>query len=127
VLEGWSLNDTRYENVTTLLKFNCKRPLLLLDNATLLPSSPNSATGGNESVVYEKYQCGYFMANWNIDDLWLGLVLLFISLAMLIVCLYLLMKILNSLMENHMAGVCSRFIYIGVKFNVIPFVVVLGH
>merc|ERR1719322_242341 len=25
VLQGWSLNDTKYENVTTLLKENCKR------------------------------------------------------------------------------------------------------
>lgn len=92
VLQGWSLNDTKYENVTTLLKGNCKRPV------ALEPSTPLGST--HHSDGYDHYQCGYLFANWGVEDVWIGLILLVVSLAALLLCLYGLMRVLNSLMED---------------------------
>ena len=66
VLKGWSLNDTHYDNVTTLLKKSCKRPID--DDGSYSPIGG----GADKDVTYEKYECGYLFANWGIQDLWIG-------------------------------------------------------
>ena len=43
VLKGWSLNDTRYDNVTTLLKKNCKRNIT--DDGSYFP------LGGGDGIL----------------------------------------------------------------------------
>ena len=77
VLKGWSLNDTRYDNVTTLLKKNCKRNIT--DDGSYFPLGGGDGILTNlpqksmrEDVTYEKYECGYLFANWGIGDLWTG-------------------------------------------------------
>ena len=79
--------------MTTLLKENCKRPIELDTSAPLLGSD-------HHSDGYDRYQCGYLFANWGIEDVWIGLILLVVSLACLLLCLYGLMRVLNSLMED---------------------------
>lgn len=103
VLTGWSLNDTKYNDVDTLLKYNCKREVIK-DGGTIPIGGGGGAVEAN-ATEYEKYQCGYLFANIGISDVWVGLILLVISLTLLSVCLVCLVKILNSLMENQMAGV----------------------
>lgn len=107
VLKGWSLNDTHYDNVTTLLKKNCKRPIDD-DDGSYFPIGGGGSGGADEDVAYEKYECGYVFANWGIRDLWIGIILLAVSLLLLTTCLILLVKILKSLMENQMAQVVKR-------------------
>ena len=71
VLKGWSLNDTHYDNVTTLLYQNCKRNITG-EGGSYFPLG----VGGGESdadVAYEKYECDYLFANWGIRDLWIGI------------------------------------------------------
>ena len=55
---------------------------------------------------YDHYQCGYLFANWGVEDVWIGLILLVVSLAVLLLCLYGLMKVLNSLMEDQGKTLC---------------------
>ncbi len=101
VLKGWSLNDTDYINVTTLFKKNCKHHV---DHA--LSSPVGSGLALNETpLASEKFACGYLFAGWSHADVWAGVLLLVISLAILAGCLVGLVKILNSLMKNQMAGV----------------------
>ena len=107
VLYGWSLDDPKYANVTTLMKASCKRKL---DHVP-----PPSATGSSIDTIhtaeeYEKYQCGYLFADWGIWDTWLGLILLALSLALLCTCLILLVKILNSLMRDRIAQLIKDFL-----------------
>ena len=66
VLKGWSLNDTTYENTTSLLKKNCN----VTDDAGSL--SPLTGAGAGGVVKYEKYECGYLFANWGIGDVGIG-------------------------------------------------------
>lgn len=72
VLKGWSLNDTHYDNVTTLLKKNCKRPIDDDDGSYFPIIGGGGGGGADEVVTYEKYECGYVFANWGIRDLWIG-------------------------------------------------------
>merc|ERR1712117_540918 len=104
VLKGWSLNDTTYENTTSLLKKNCN----VTDEAGSLSPLTGGGAGAGEVAKYEKYECGYLFANWGIGDVGIGLILLVVSLCILTSCLVLLVKILNSLMENQMAQVVKR-------------------
>lgn len=86
VLIGWSLNDSNYNDVKTVLRRNC------------------SEEGSREAT------CNYLLALIKIDDIWLGLMLLAFSLALLCGCLIALMKILNSLMGSQMAGIIRKTI-----------------
>ena len=45
---------------------------------------------------YEKYQCGYAFANCGLADVWVGLILLAISIAMLTGCLVMLVRLMTS-------------------------------
>ena len=49
-----------------------------------------------------EYQCGYLFADCGLDEVWIGVCLLIIALSMLVGCLGLLVKILNSLMKEKM-------------------------
>ena len=98
VLKGWTTNSSEYFNVTTLLKSNCKRKI----------SNMNHPLVADEVHLEERYQCGYLFANWGIPDVYIGLILLFISFVLLTTCLVLLVKILNSLMANQMTHVITK-------------------
>lgn len=100
VLKGWSLNDPHYENVTTLLKSNCKR---------IVPYSSDPLVTEYVNQT-EKYQCGYMFANIGIADSWSGLVLLLLSVTTLTLCLISLVKTLNSLMREKMASWLTKTI-----------------
>ena len=87
VLMGWSFNSTEYVNVTTILLTNC----------------------------HEHKPCDFLLAylgeeGLGLHDVWLGLILLAISLVLLCGCLITLMKILNSLMGSQMAGLIQKTI-----------------
>jgi sodium-dependent phosphate cotransporter len=88
VLMGWSFNKPEYVNVTTILKSDCNED-----------GSP----------------CGFLLAylgeeGLGLEDVWLGLILLAVSLTLLCGCLVTLMKILNSLMGSQMAGLIQKTI-----------------
>jgi len=102
VLKGWSLQDPKYENYTTLLKQKCHH-----DHS----SPPLVAEGGSDDhsdLVCE--QSGYLMAGWGLPDLVMGLILLVFSLFVLCLCLVVLVKLLNSLMQDQMADVIRKFL-----------------
>jgi len=88
VLMGWSFGLPEYANVTSILKSNC--------------SDDNTP-------------CGFLLA-WmgeeglGLNDVWLGIFLLAMSLTLLCGCLIGLMKILNSLMGTHMAAIIRKTI-----------------
>ena len=88
VLMGWSFKLPEYANVTSILKSNCNED-----------GSP----------------CGFLLAymgeqGLGLKDVWLGLILLAISLFLLCGCLITLMKILNSLMGSQMAVLIQKTI-----------------
>ena len=111
ILNGWSLGQPEYENVTSLLKKKCER------NVTEL-SSPVVVVEGEQPYRVEKYGCGYLFADSGFSDSTLGLILLFISLFVLCFCLVILVKILNSLMKEKMAGVITKAL--NADFPLIP-------
>ena len=87
VLMGWSFNWSEYANVTTILKTDC----------------------------HESAPCDFLLAymgeeGLGLQDVWLGLILLAVSLALLCGCLITLMKILNSLMGSQMAVLIQKTI-----------------
>ena len=82
VLLGWSLEDSKYDNVTTILK-----------------------TG---KADYLFAYLGY--AGIELNDVILGVLLLVISLVMLVGCLLALMKILNSVLNSKMVTVIQKTI-----------------
>ncbi len=114
VLTGWSLDDPKYANVTTLLKFNCKREVADLPSPFAETAGYHGGGGGGggggAEKQYEKYQCDYVLAGWGLSDTWVGLILLAFSLALLCTCLILLVKILNSLMRDKMAFLIKKFL-----------------
>ena len=84
VLFGWSFHDPKYENVTSILKTEC-----------------------------DGEPCDFLLAlmrDAGIGDTFLGIVLLVFSLTLLCVCLIALMKILNSMLGSHMAGLIQKTI-----------------
>jgi len=88
VLMGWSFKLPEYANVTSILKSNCNDD-----------GSP----------------CGFLLAylgeqGFGLTDVWLGLILLAVSLFLLCGCLITLMKILNSLMGSQMAVLIQKTI-----------------
>ncbi len=95
VLEGWSLGQSKYDNVTTLLKAKCTRDV----------ESAHPIAGAVSTTTMEKYQCGYLFAECGMSDAWIGLILLVFSLALLCVCLVILVKVLNSLMRDKVAEI----------------------
>lgn len=48
----------------------------------------------------EKYQCGFLFADCDIEEIWIGVCMLIIALVMLVGCLGILVKVLNSLMKE---------------------------
>ena len=48
----------------------------------------------------EKYQCGFLFADCDIEEIWIGVCMLVIALVMLVGCLGVLVKVLNSLMKE---------------------------
>ena len=48
----------------------------------------------------EKYQCGFLFADCDIEEIWIGVCILVIALVMLVGCLGVLVKVLNSLMKE---------------------------
>eukprot|EP00095_Tigriopus_kingsejongensis_P012738 snap_masked-scaffold43_size480169-processed-gene-3.15 protein:Tk12738 transcript:snap_masked-scaffold43_size480169-processed-gene-3.15-mRNA-1 annotation:"hypothetical protein SINV_14612" len=86
VLLGWSFEDPKYNNVTTLLKTNC----------TDVPCPFLLAYLGEEGV--------------DLSDSILGLLLLAFSLLLLCMCLMVLMKVLNSMLGAKMAEVIQSTI-----------------
>jgi solute carrier family 34 (sodium-dependent phosphate cotransporter) len=87
VLMGWSFNLPEFANVTSILKKNC----------------------------HENKPCDFLLAymgeeGLGLEDVWLGLILLAFSLALLCGCLISLMKILNSLMGSQMAVLIQKTI-----------------
>ncbi|XP_059085328.1 sodium-dependent phosphate transport protein 2A-like isoform X2 [Tigriopus californicus] len=99
ILEGWSLNQTEYLNETSILK-------------TCHVMKPQDLNGGqnvsfSDPEVMDK-PCGYLMAYFGLPDVWLGAILLVFSLFLLSTCLVILVKILNSMMEDKMAAVIKR-------------------
>uniref|UniRef100_A0A0K2UXF9 Solute carrier family 34 (Type II sodium/phosphate contransporter), member 2 [Xenopus laevis] n=1 Tax=Lepeophtheirus salmonis TaxID=72036 RepID=A0A0K2UXF9_LEPSM len=95
VLEGWIQNDPKYTNITTLLKASCERTV---------------------DGKVEKYECGYLFAGVNIEDMWIGLILVICSLLVLISCLVFLVKILNSLMEAQIARVIQKVLNANIPY-----------
>lgn len=87
VLLGWSFNDPKYDNVTTLIKLDCKNNQPCTHLTALL--------GAN---------------GLGLSDAWVGLFLLAFSLILLCGCLITLMKILNSLLKSQMAGLITKTI-----------------
>ncbi len=87
VLLGWSFKDSKYDNVTTLIKLECK------DNK---PCTHLTALLGGNGL--------------GLSDTWVGLFLLAFSLILLCGCLITLMKILNSLLKSQMAGFITKTI-----------------
>jgi sodium-dependent phosphate cotransporter len=49
-----------------------------------------------------KYECGFLFAEVDMADVWIGACMLVIALVMLIGCLGVLVKVLNSLMKEKM-------------------------
>ena len=82
VLVGWSVNDPKYENVTSMLK-----------------------TDGGDNLMSLLGEHGL-----GLSDVFLGVVLLAFSLSLLIGCLLALMKILRSVLDCRMAAVIQRTI-----------------
>ncbi len=111
-MTGWSLNDTKYENVTSLLAAKCRRPVGIDLSAALNTLKNESDQSYEDAVEYDKYECGYLLANWGLDDVWVGLMLFIISLLMLGFSLFGLMKLLNSMMDKQMSGVSRDSILI---------------
>ncbi|CAB4057548.1 SLC34A [Lepeophtheirus salmonis] len=64
----------------------------------------------------EKYECGYLFAGVNIEDMWIGLILVICSLLVLISCLVFLVKILNSLMEAQIARVIQKVLNANIPY-----------
>jgi len=90
ILIGWSVNDPKYDNVTSVVK-KCK-----------------SEDGEVET-------CNFLLSLMGEDglgmsDTWLGLILLAFSLALLCFCLIALMKILNSMLGGQMATLIQKTI-----------------
>ena len=83
ILMGWSFEDPKYENVTSLLKSNCT-------------GDPDEPCDFLLSIMGEH--------GWGLNDTWLGIFLLAFSLTLLCGCLIVLMKILNSMLGSKMAG-----------------------
>ena len=48
----------------------------------------------------DKYQCGFLFADCDIEEIWIGVCMLVIALVMLVGCLGVLVKVLNSLMKE---------------------------
>ena len=90
ILIGWSVQDYKYENVTSIIK-KC------------------------ESEEGENVPCQFLLSlmgedGLGLSDTWLGLILLAFSLALLCFCLIALMKILNSMLGTHMAELIQKTI-----------------
>lgn len=84
VLRGWSTNDTRYDNVDSLLKKDCQ----------LNVSDSNVTLGLNGTT------CSYLFASSNYSDFYIGLILLFGSIGLLALCLFVFVKILHKLLRK---------------------------
>jgi len=87
VLTGWAMNDTNYENAT-LLKRYCPGG----ENTTDIITCPNLA------------------AQIPLDDLYIGLILLAVSLFTLCTCLIMIVKILSSMLKGSVAGVVEKIL-----------------
>ena len=90
ILIGWSVNNPKYDNVTSVVK-KC-----------------HSEEGETET-------CNFLLSLMGEDglgmsDTWLGLILLVFSLTLLCFCLIALMKILNSMLGSQMAELIQRTI-----------------
>lgn len=87
------MNQTEYLNATSMLK-TCH-----VETDSI--GSRNSSM--NEDGLDKP--CGYLMAYFGLPDVWLGVILLVFSLFLLSMCLVILVKILNSMMQDKMATV----------------------
>jgi len=87
VLTGWALNDTKYENAT-LLKRYCH---------------------GGENLT-ETITCPNLAAQIPLDDLYIGLMLLAVSLFILCTCLISIVKILSSMLKGSVSGVVEKIL-----------------
>ena len=58
----------------------------------------------------EKYACGYMFAGTGLSDSTIGVVLLILSVSILVICLVMLVKILNSLLKERLAGSITKII-----------------
>ncbi len=92
VLIGWSFEDKRYANVTTLIRTNCSKS----GNGDFVPCTHLMAMLGANGL--------------GLSDPCVGLLLLGGSLLMLCGCLLCLMKVLNSVLGSKMAGVIQKTI-----------------
>jgi sodium-dependent phosphate cotransporter len=104
VLKGWSLNDKKYTNYTTLLKEKCTRSEIYLEAS---PQSPDLLLNATKEV---KFSCGFLFANTGLLDSVLGLILLLVSISTLTLCLIFLVKTLNSLMRERLATLVTKTI-----------------
>jgi len=87
VVKGWGLNDPKYENKTSILKTHCK----------------NKET--NETYDTCPYLFAYMGPEGSeSEDVYIGLVLLILSLLMLSGCLIGMVKCLNSLLGTEVRG-----------------------
>jgi sodium-dependent phosphate cotransporter len=89
VLDGWARNLTEYNNVSSILKTDCKGSL--------------------------NHTCNYLFSNigpqgYNIGDVYIGVILLIISLALLCGCLIGLVKILNSMLGGKVTDIIKTVI-----------------
>ena len=57
-----------------------------------------------------KYACGYLFADTGLSDSIIGLILLFSSIGLLVICLIILVKMLNSLLKEKLAKTVTKTI-----------------
>ncbi len=91
VLIGWSFEDEKYANVTTLIRTNCSK-----SDDNFVPCTHLTALLGANGL--------------GLSDACVGLILLGGSLLMLCGCLLCLMKVLNSVLGSKMASVIQKTI-----------------
>ncbi|CAL4089626.1 unnamed protein product [Meganyctiphanes norvegica] len=85
VLTGWAMNDTKYENATLLKRF---------------------CPGGENTT--ETITCPNLAAQIPLDDLYIGLILLAVSLFCLCTCLISIVKILSSMLKGSVSGMVEK-------------------
>ena len=102
-MKGWALNETKYENAT-LLKV-CHEKLASLPNSSVIGSGELPDDGGQHEI---EVSCGYLFEYFGLGDLGTGIVLLFLSLFVLSFCLIMLVKVLNSIMQEQAAQIIKK-------------------
>ncbi|KAL4631337.1 sodium-dependent phosphate transport protein 2A-like [Arapaima gigas] len=118
VITGLATGDESMRN-RSLVKVWCKTDHTMVSQNVSMTGSLN-CTGWQDGVtscitvnktLQENFQkCMHLFVDSSMPDLWVGLILLGASLAVLCTCLILLVKVLNSLLKGQVAKVIQKII-----------------